>query len=114
MCVSIGDAEPFGINTVHQESADDGPFITENTHYAFFISGRTSTNASDTPFSTGIPFDTRSPYGSEIPFSKNTMRLMVDSGSAYAPGTPFCTGPVTKQIRLPGVSHGTNNLTLSP
>eukprot|EP01050_Picozoa_sp_SAG11_P043802 SAG11_NODE_20946_length_435_cov_0.773810_1_plen_107_part_01 len=49
-------------------------------------------NASDARFSTGIPFDTGSPDGSEIPFSKNVLCVTVDSRSAYEPGTPFCAG----------------------
>eukprot|EP01050_Picozoa_sp_SAG11_P002790 SAG11_NODE_145_length_14811_cov_24.558931_8_plen_307_part_00 len=86
------DADFFGIDTVHRESANDGLSNTQNTYFTFFTSGRASTNASDTPFSTGIMFDTGSPHGSEIPSSKNTLCLPVDSGSAYAPDTPFCTG----------------------
>ena len=93
--VSTHDAESFDIETVHRNSTfivDGGLFKTQNTHYDFFISGRTSTNSSDTRFSTGIPVNTGSPYGSEIPFSKNTMRLTVDYGSAYVPSTQFVLG----------------------
>ena len=78
MCLPTGDADSFGIDTVDRKSAfivDGGLFNTQNTYDAFFTCGRTSTNASDTPFSTGIPFGTGSSYGSEIPFSKNMMSL---------------------------------------
>eukprot|EP01052_Picozoa_sp_SAG31_P027960 SAG31_NODE_2660_length_5284_cov_14.800000_1_plen_641_part_10 len=94
LCVSTHDAESFGIDTVHRSTfiVDGGLFKTQNTYDAFFTSGWTSTNASDTPFSTGIPFGTISAYGSEIPFSEGILCLPVDYGSAYAPGTPFCTG----------------------
>ena len=94
MCVSTGDADSFGIDTVDRKSAftvDGGRFITENTRYAFLTSGWTSTNASDTPVSTGVPFGTGSPYGSEIPFSTNVLCIPVDPGSAS------CTVHVTDQ-----------------
>ena len=94
MCLPTGDADSFGIDTVDRKSAfivDGGRFITENTHYAFLTSGWTSTNASDTPFSTGVPFGTGSPYGSAIPLSKNVLCVPVDPGSAS------CTVHVTDQ-----------------
>ena len=85
-------AESFGIDTVDRKNSNDSLFITENTHYAFLTSGWTSTNASDTPFSTGVPFGTGSPYyGSETPFSKNVLCIPVDPGSAS------CTVHVTDQ-----------------
>eukprot|EP01052_Picozoa_sp_SAG31_P022981 SAG31_NODE_1859_length_7052_cov_4.965051_1_plen_1196_part_00 len=76
---------------MHLESADGGIVETENAYYAFFTSGWTSTNAFDAPFSTGIPFDAGSTYGSGLPFSKDVLCIPVGFKSAYAPDTPFCT-----------------------
>eukprot|EP01052_Picozoa_sp_SAG31_P025902 SAG31_NODE_2306_length_5969_cov_104.526065_2_plen_422_part_00 len=77
---------------MHRESVDGG-IVTENTYSDCFISRRTSTNASDALFSTGIPFDIGSPHGSEIPFSKNILCLPLGHGSAS------CIVHITNQLR---------------
>ena len=93
MCDSTGDADSFGIDAVNWESADGGLFETENTYYrAFFTSGWTSANASETAFSTEIPVDAGSAHGAEIPFSKNVLCLTVDPDFEYAPDAASCTG----------------------
>lgn len=76
---------------MHLESADGGLVNTENTYYDIFTCCWTSTNASDTSFSTSISFDAGFSYGSEIIFSKNVLCLPLDHGSAYAPDTPVFT-----------------------